>query len=141
MKFLNKLFVKVIYSDASELNVSAYDMGESQVELSFNDPVVNRLRTATGTIGSLSIFVGVTATISLNKASPLCQVYMDRIKSNAYIGGTVTLYDDSSKVYEITEPSLDVQSIPSMNGTEAAIQFKVEGNLRVNQDSLLSVGI
>ncbi|HEC1823346.1 TPA: hypothetical protein R1765_001970 [Campylobacter coli] len=140
MKFLNKLYNKCIFSDAPEMNATAYDMGESMTSISLQDEVVNRLKTATGTVGSLSIFVGVTINISILKTSPIIDTYMSRILNNGYIGGTLTLYDDTNRAFTIEDVSLNVSEIPAMNGTEPAVQFSLQGNLLVNKDALGIVG-
>lgn len=141
MQFLNKLFVKAIFSEASELNVTAYDMGEAMLSMSFTDEVVTRLRTATGTVGSLAIFVSAEINISINKTSSLIDTYYNRILSNAYIGGSLTIYDDTNTAWSMKDVSITVRELPAMNGTEAATTFIAHGNLEVNKDVLLSVGL
>ena len=136
MKFLNKLYVKAIFSDAPELNVTAYDMGENMIRITYEDDVVNRIRTATGTMGSLSIFVAATATIAIVKSSPAIDEYKKRILSNGFIGGTLTLYDDINGEWTLEDVSLKQKEVGSVNGTEPAIEFEVQGNLLVNADAL-----
>ena len=136
MKFLNKLFNKVIFSDAPELNASAYDMGESMCRVSFQDDVVNRLRTATGSVGSLAIFVGCEVSISIAKTSNIINEYQNRILNNGYIGGTLTIYDDTKREFVINDISLNQREIPSMNGTEPAVEYIIQGNLEVNKEAL-----
>lgn len=136
MKFLNKLYVKAIFSDAPELNVTSYDMGENMVSIQYEDDVVSRMRTATGTMGSLNIFVSATATISIVKSSPAIDIYKKRVLSNGYIGGTLTLYDDVNGEWILEEVSLNQKGIGSVNGTEPAVEFEIQGNLLVNKDAL-----
>lgn len=136
MKFLNKLYVKAIFSDAPELNVTSYDMGENMVSIQYDDDVVSRMKTATGTMGSLNIFVGATATISIVKSSPAIDTYKKRVLSNGYIGGTLTLYDDVNGEWVLEEVSLNQKGIGSVNGTEPAVEFEIQGNLLVNKDAL-----
>lgn len=136
MKFINKLYTKAIFSDASELNLTAYDMGESTCSITYNDEVVARLRTAVGTIGSMAIFTAVDVEVSIIKTSPAIDNYMNRIKNNAYIGGTLTLYDDINREYTIEDVSLNIKQVPNMNGTEAAVSFTISGNLWVNKEAL-----
>lgn len=140
MKFINKLYTKAIFSDANDLNLTAYDMGENTCSIAFNDEVVNRLKTNTGTIGSMAIFVSVDVTISIIKTSPAIDNYMNRILRNAYVGGTLTLYDDINRAYTIEDVSVNIQSVPNMNGTEPAVEFIVSGNLQVNKDALDIIG-
>lgn len=139
MKFLNKLYVKAIFSDAPELNVTSYDMGENMASISFEDDVVNRMKTATGSIGSLAIFVSATVTLSIVKSSPAIDAYKNRILSNGFIGGTLTLYDDINGEWTLQDVSLNQKEVGNVNGTEPAIEFQVQGNLLVNKDSLYTI--
>lgn len=136
MPFLNKLLVKAIFSDAPELNLTAFDMGEEMVNISFDENVVNRVRTATGAMGSLSIFIPVTATVSIAKSSPAFDNYKKRILSNGYIGGTLTIYDDVNEKWVLEEVSINPQNIGALNGTIANFDFQLQGNMQVNKDAL-----
>lgn len=140
MKFINKLYTKAIFSEASELNLTAHDMGESMCSITYNDDVVKRLPTAVGTIGSMSIFISVDVQVSIIKTSETIDNYMERIQKGAYIGGTLTLYDDINRAYTIEDVSLNIKEVPSMNGTEPAVPFVISGNLLVNKDSLGVIG-
>lgn len=133
MKFLNKLFGKAIFSEDNGLNVTAHDLGESMIRVSFEDPVINRLKTATGTIGSANIFVSATAEIQVLKTSPVYENYLKRIRDNGYVGGTLTIYDDVNISYELEEVSLDLSEIPENSGTQPSVTFKAQGNWRVNR--------
>lgn len=137
MKFLNKLYTKAIFSDDNSLNVVAADMGEDMIKVTLEGDIVNRLTTATGTIGSLSIYVPVTIEISILKTSPLWPIYVKRCISNGYIGGTLTIYDDVNLAQEIEDISLDVQDLSNFNGTQPAVTFIVKGNFKVNRAALV----
>lgn len=134
--FLNKLYVKAIFSDAPELNVTSYDMGENMVNITYEDDVVSRMKTATGTVASLNIFVSATVTLSIVKSSPAIDAYKKRILSNGYVGGTLTLYDDINGEWVLEEVSLNQKGVGAMNGTEPAIEFEIQGNLLVNKNAL-----
>ena len=136
MKFLNKLYNKLIFSDAPNLNLTAFDMGSSQCSARMGRKGVNRLDVATGTVGSLEIFVPVTLSGAVQKTSPSLKYYKERILKNGYIGGTLTVYDDVNEAYVIDDVSISVEEIPPMNGTEPAVTFQIEGNLRVNEEAL-----
>lgn len=139
MKFLNKLYGKAVFSGDSGLNVVATDLGEEMIKITFDDAVVNRLKSATGTVGSLSIFVSATAEIQVLKTSPVYENYLNRIIENGYIGGTLTVYDDINISYEMEEISLDISELPSNAGTTPAVTFKAQGNLRVNRRAILGL--
>ena len=139
MDFLNKLYTKAIFSDAPDLNVTAYDMGEDMIGATLNEPIVNRLPTATGTVGSLAIIVGVDISISVLKTRPVFTAFTNRMLENGYIGGTVTIYDDTNTPYTIKDVSFTMNEIPNVNGTNPAVVFTVQGNLEVNRTALYGV--
>lgn len=136
MQFLNKLYTKAIFTDAPELNVGAYDLGEKMISIQIDEDFVNRLPTATGTVGSLAIIVPVTVNIDILKTSSAVGEWSDRVLSNAYIGGTLTVYNDVNAPYSIKDVSINIKSMGNLNGTEPAVQFEVKGNLEVNKDAL-----
>lgn len=136
MKFLNKLYNKLIFSDAPNLNCTAFDMGRQQCTARLARKGVNRLDTATGTVGSLEIFVPVELRVEILKTSPVIDYYSERILKNGYIGGTLTMYDDVNKAYTIDDVSMSLEEIPSTGGEAPAVTFVLEGNLRVNQEAL-----
>lgn len=140
MDFLNKLYTKAIFSDAPEMNVVAKDLGEDMISATVNEPIVNRIPTATGTIGSLAIVVPVDISISVLKTRPVFQEYLKRIISNGYLGGTVTIYDDVNTAYTIRDVSFTINEVPTANGTVAAVTFTIQGNLEVNQTALFGIG-
>lgn len=139
MKFLNKLFGKAVFSADSGLNITAHDLGENMIRISFDEDTVNRLKTATGTVGSLNIFVSGTTEIHVLKTSPIYENYLNRILNNGYIGGTLTIYDDVNISYELEEISLSIGEIPENSGTQPAVVFKAEGNWRVNKQALVGI--
>lgn len=137
MEFISRLYSKLVFSEDSTLNLIARDLGENMITGQVGKPPVERLPTATGTIGSLNIFVPVTLTVSILKTSPAFQNYWGRIMNNGYIGGTCTFYDDSNNSHTISEVSISTNNMPSSNGTEPAVEFVVEGNLEVNKQALI----
>lgn len=136
MQFLNKLYTKAIFTDAPELNVGARDLGENMINIQIDEDFVNRLPTATGTVGSLAIIVPVTVNIDILKTSSAVSEWSDRVLSNAYIGGALTVYNDVNSPYSIKDVSINIKSMGNLNGTEPAVQFEVKGNLEVNKDAL-----
>lgn len=138
MPILNKLLSKVIFSDATELNVSPSDLGESMISVSIDDDVVHRLRAATGTVASASLYVQINISISVLKTSPVFGNYASAILNNAIVGGTVTVYDDRGIAYTGKDVSLNLKEIPNMNGTEPAVTFIVQANLPVNSKLVTS---
>lgn len=136
MDFLNKLYNKLIFSDAPNLNIGAHDMGIEQCRVTLQKPGVARLETATGTVGSMEIIVPCDISVSIKKTSPIISYWSERIFQNGYIGGSVVLYDDVNNSYTATEPSIKIDELGALNGTEPAITFTVQANLKVNNEAL-----
>ena len=134
--FINRLYNKLSFSDNSNLDVSAYDMGTDQCTASFSTRGVSRLEAATGTVVSLQIFVKVELSVSIRKTSPKIGYYRDAILGNGYVGGTVTLYDDANNSSTAYNPSIALDELGALNGSEPAITFLVECDLPVNEQAL-----
>ncbi len=137
MEFISRLFCKLIFSEDSTLNLIPRDLGESMITGQVGKAPVERIPTATGTIGSLNISIPVTLTVSVLKTSPAFQNYWGRILNNGYVGGTCTFYDDANNSHTISEVSVSTDNMPNGNGTEASVEFKVEGNMLVNKQALI----
>ena len=136
MDFLNKLYTKAIFSADDSLNVTAYDLGEDMISAQISEPPVNRLATAFGTVGSLNIMCPVDVTIAVLKTSPIVSNFYNRLLTNGYVGGTLTLYDDVNQSFTLEDVSVSLNEVPNANGTQPAINFLVQGNLLVNKDAL-----
>lgn len=134
--FINRLRNKLSFSDNPNLDVTPYDMGVEQTEVTFSRRGVDRLEAATGTVVSLQIFVKLEVTVSIRKTSPQIGAYKEAIIGNGYVGGTVTLYDDAGNKYIAYNPSVAVDGLGAFNGTEPAITFIVECDLPVNEVAL-----
>lgn len=134
--FINRLYNKLVFSDDSNLDVDVYDMGTEQCSCSFETRGVSRLEAATGTVVSLQVFTKVTLSVSMRKTSPKIGFYRDRILQNGFVGGTVTLYDDANNSYVAYNPSVTIDDLGALNGTEPAITFLVECDLPVNETAL-----
>lgn len=139
MDFINKLYVKAIFSEDSNLNIVPSDLGENMIKLQSDGRVVNRLPAATGTVGSLSIFLPISAEFQILKTSPAYRKYYDRCLANGYLGGTCTIYDDVNERFEISEISVSFGDIPEFAGTQPYVVFLVEGNLLVNTQALAGI--
>lgn len=134
--FINRLLNKVKFSDNPTLDVTPYDMGSEQSTITFTNRGVSRLEAATGTVVSLQIFTKVEAQVSLRKTSNLISNYRDVILGNGFVGGTVTLWDDAGNSYVAYNPSITIDELGALNGTEPAITFIIEADLPVNTVAL-----
>lgn len=139
MDFINRLYTKLIFTADSSMNVVATDMGETQMQVQMGEDIVRRLRAATGTVGSLSIYVPVQVNVSILKTSPLYEVYQKRALENGYIGGNLTIYDDVNTAWTITDPSIGSAEFPPANGSDPQISVRIDGNLLVNTKALIGL--
>ena len=137
--FLHKGFVKGVFSEAPELNVTAVDMGTEMISVSIDTQSVDRLPTATGTVASANSFVSVSATFQVLKASPADKIYTNRIKSNGVIPGTLTVYDDVNKDWTFSKLSISLAGF-SANASEAHRAYTVQGIMPVNTDLIAQLG-
>jgi len=138
-EFLHKGFVKAVFSDVPSLNVTAVDMGSEMISVTFDDKPVNRIATAVGTVASANVFVSVSATIQVLKASPADKIYTNRIKANGVIPGTATLYDDVNKDWTLQKMSIPISGF-SANASEAHRAYTIEGIMPVNEDLIAELG-
>lgn len=138
-EFLNKYFTKAVFSDVPELDISAVDMGEEMISLTIDGESVKRIATATGTVASAEIFVPVTMTFAILKASPADKIYTDRFKQNGVIPGTCTLYDDVNKKWEFYKMSMSMEGF-SLNASEAHRNYVVQGIMNVNTELIAQLG-
>ena len=136
MDFLNKLYTKAVFTNAPELNVGAYDLGEDMISATLDDELVQRIPTATGTVGSLAIICGATVTISVLKTSTAISEYQNRILKNGYIGGTLTIYTDVNTPLTMKDVSINMPDLGQLNGTQAHVNFEIKGNIEVNSEAL-----
>lgn len=133
MEILNKVLTKVIFSDATNLNLSAQDFGEAMTHVKILDPVTTRLPAAAKSIVSANLYVRVEVPLSVLKTSAVYKEYALMIKQRAAIGGTLTLYDDRGFNYTATDVAFNVEELPEMNGTNNAVTFIATANFQVNE--------
>lgn len=139
MPILNKLLSKIIFSEATQLNVSAHDLGDNMISISIENDVVNRLPAATGTVASANIYVAITIQVDVLKTSPVFNNYVKAIVQNAILGGTVTVYDDRGIPYTGKDVSLNVKEIPNTNGSEPSVSFYIQCNFPVNNGLITAI--
>lgn len=139
MDFLHKGYVKLVFSDAPELNVSAVDMGNEMVTVAYDDKPVNRIATAVGTVASANVFVSAGYTVQVLKTGAADKIYLNRIDKNCVIPGTVTLYDDVNHPTTLSKVSISLAGFSS-NASEAHRAFLIEGIKSVNTDLISELG-
>lgn len=135
-KIINITAVNIVFPDDAELNLTAFDMGESLISLSFDGKAVERLPVAVGNIGSAKMFRNASASISINKLSVMADVWHKRALNSAIVKGVTgacVITDDVGKEYKLFACSVDLTDI-SAAGKEGAYNFTVDGIIPVNQD-------
>ncbi len=140
MDFIFKGFPKAVFSEQADLNLVPSDFGDEMINIAFDDEVVKRLKTATGTVASPQIFAEVSVTLNIKKTSPQYVAYKDRITSNTVIPGQVDIYDDANQHYTLLVLSVKPAGF-NANGNDAVVQFTLQGNMLVNIDLIQQLGI
>ena len=135
-KIINITAVNITFPDDAELNLTAFDMGESLVSISFDGKAVERLPVAVGNIGSAKMYRNVSCGVSINKLSVMADVWHKRALNSAIIKGVTgscVITDDVGKEYKIFVCSIDLTDINAA-GNEGAYNFTIDGIIPVNQD-------
>lgn len=131
--FLNKSLTKLIFGQDASLNVSASDLGEGTIKMSYDDEGVKRLNTCVGQVISLNFFRPVTITISINKVKDAYRVYSDLIEDDiAYIGGNCTFVNDVGREFTIYDLSIE-KGEDNGDGENASVEFTLKGTQKCNQ--------
>lgn len=134
--FINRYLNKVIFSDAPNLNIGVRDMGAEQTTPIFNDEAITELKTATGITMSLNLFITTNLKISVKKTSPVADYYGERYFANAYIGGSITLYDDVGRSYTGLNPAIKSIDLGQLNGSSPTFDVVITCVLEVNKQAL-----
>lgn len=131
--FLNKSFTRLIFGQDATLNVSAQDLGEGTIKMSYDDEGVKRLNTCVGQAVSLNFFRPVTITISINKTRNAYWVYSNLIENGiAYIGGNCTYINDVGREHTIEDLSIE-KGEDNGDGENASVDFVLKGTQKCNQ--------
>lgn len=135
-RMINISAVSVSFPDDAELNLTAYDMGEDLVSLSFEGDIVNRLKVAFGTNPSANISIDATASIQIRKLSSASDVWHSRVFTNAIVkglAGICIITDDVGREYKLQACSLGLSEI-NANGKDASYTYQVKGIVTVNEN-------
>lgn len=134
--FLNKAWVKLIFSDAPNLNMGVRDMGADQVRVEFTENATELLDTATGFTASLNLYTKALVTVSIKKTSPVAVFYGRKYFQNSNIGGTLTLYDDVNKSYSGTSVVIHKLDLGQLNGSSPTFDITLACVLEINAEAL-----
>lgn len=132
--FIHKGWTQLVFSDESDLNLVASDMGEAMVSIAPDGEASTRVNTATGNIPSAMLTQPYTITIAIAKTSASDSLYRQKVVSNSILEGTLTIYDDSNKSFVYTSLSLSGGDTENYNGTEAHRIYIIKCLRTVNED-------
>lgn len=138
-QFISKSFVKAVYSDAQSLNLIPSDLGAEMIRVAYETEAVRRLPTAVGTVAAAEIYQPARISIQVLKTSPAGKIYVDRVRSNGVILGTLTIYDDSNVAHTYEQLSMNVTGFTA-DTSEPHYSIEVMGNVAVNKDLIAQIG-
>ncbi len=91
MNILGRVFNTAVFSNNPAFDITPFDLGEEQMECTFEGPSVNRLPATMQTIASVNIFLPITIKVPILKTSPVYKVWLKAMTSNAIVGGSAPL--------------------------------------------------
>ena len=131
--YLNKSWTSLVFSDATELNVNAYDLAKATIELNPTSEANNRIDTATGQVVSLNFFVAYDLKVTLDKTKPAYKIWSGMIENGiSRISGTCTFTDDTRTEYTLRDLSISRGKV-SGSGEEAGVEFTLKCVMYCNQ--------
>jgi hypothetical protein len=130
---LNKVMASVIFTNNSDLNVTASNLGKAGVTLSFQGNMAELIPTMTGTVTSPEPFVQGELTINVLKTQAVSEVYKEAWESNTVIGDIV-INPDVSTLSSFQLVNCAIMTVQELNfaGTEPVMQVRIQGSYEVN---------
>lgn len=135
-RFINKAVTSLIFPDDSDLNLTAFDMGEDAASMSIDEETVKRLKVNFGDVGAVEMAVPVTINVSIIKVVTPAETWRKRIFTNGLVQGanrTCIFTDDVGNEYSIFACTLSMGEV-SANASSPVYNFTVKGTLAVNTD-------
>lgn len=124
----------VVLSDPT-LNIGIDDLGEDMITFSPQGNVTEMLPVATGLISSPNPYLAMTISFVLNKNSPVCQRWLNKIQTDSYLGNIVGSPDATSLAKIVVQgASIMTQEQAVYNGKTPGIGFTVQGIEPINTD-------
>jgi hypothetical protein len=130
---LNKVMASVIFTDNSDLNVTASNLGKAGVTLSFQGNMAELIPTMTGTVTSPEPFVQAELTINVLKTQGVSEVYKEAWEGNAVIGDIV-VNPDVSTLSSFQLVNCAIMTVQELNfaGADPVMQVRIQGSYEVN---------
>jgi hypothetical protein len=130
---LNKVMASVVFTDNSDLNVTAANLGKAGVSLSFQGNMAELIGTMTGTVPSPEPYVQAELTINVLKTQGVSDVYKQAWEDNSVIGDLVITPDTATlgKFQLVNSAIMTVQEL-AFAGTDPVMQVRIQGSYEVN---------
>jgi hypothetical protein len=130
---LNRLRGSVTFADFPSLNISADQLVEAGIDLSFEGKQTDFVPTLTGAVTSPAPYQVASLTIHLNKALPIADQYKQQGETSTPVGD-LTFRTDSSNLgpYQLTNCALQGPSRIVANGKDADYPIVITGYYQIN---------
>lgn len=136
MASINKSVVGLAFSDESQLNLVAQDLEEGMISLSFEGDPINRGNGAMQSVKTYNFYRVATITANILKTSTKIPDYMEQIKNNASLNGTLTVFFDNGLKMVVKNLDLN-QSDYTNDGVEVGATFTIRGDVDTNIGAIL----
>lgn len=131
--YLNKSKTSCVFSNKAELNVSANDLGENTIKMTYDSEGAMRHNSAVGQVISLNFFRSVKIEIDILKTSNAYHVYSDLVENGiCFISGTCTYTNDVGREHTIRDLSIE-KGEDNGDGQNASVTFTLSGTQKCNQ--------
>ena len=124
----------VVLSDPT-MNIGIDDLGEDMIKLSPQGNATEMLPVATGLIASPNPYLAQTISFVLNKTSPVCQRWLNKMQTGSYLGNIVVSPDSTTLAKMVIQGAAILsQEEAVFNGKTPGIGFTVQGIEPINTD-------
>jgi len=132
---LNKALTKIVFSNYPDLNLSAENLTNDMLSVSFNGESVTRLDGALIQVLSVNFYTDATVSISMLKTNSKFETFMKLYQSASILEGTALLMLDNGEQLKLHNLSFEFSDFNG-GGTEAGVNILLHGILYVNQNYL-----
>lgn len=132
---LNKALTKIVFSNYPDLNLSAENLTNDMLSVSFDGESVTRLDGALVQVLSVNFYTNATVNISILKTNSKFETFMKLYQSSSILEGTALLMLDNGEQLKLHNLSFEFGDL-SAGGQEAGVNITLHGILYVNQNYL-----
>jgi len=130
---LNKVRASVVFTDNSDLNVTASNLGKAGVSLSFQGNMSELIGTMTGTVTAPEPYVQAELTLNILKTQGVADVYKQAVEDNCVIGDIVVTPDASTLGnFQLVNCAIMTLQELAFAGTDPVMQIRIQGSYEVN---------